>query len=235
MKVVFAGSSIYGVALSLGETVLRPPAVQGDIENAVHEGANVIGLIDGQFGQTGSVWHKEILYALSQGVVVLGAASMGALRAAECQTYGMIPVGQIAWAYCGGELIDDADVALAMAPVEFDFAPLSEPLVDALATIANLEELGCIEVQESAVLRTQARAIFFADRTDERIVRMGLSGERADAVLSLYRRHHVSLKAQDAMQLLGLVQNLRDERVVAPDWALSASPFWTRRESVGVL
>ena len=38
-----------------------------------------IGIIDGHFGNVPSVWHKEILFALSKGVEVSGAASMGAL------------------------------------------------------------------------------------------------------------------------------------------------------------
>ena len=44
---------------------------------AVIEGATVIGLIDGFFENVASVWHKEILFALSEGVQVFGAASMG--------------------------------------------------------------------------------------------------------------------------------------------------------------
>ena len=53
-----------------------------------------IGIIDGVFLDVASVWHREILWALSQGVHVFGAASMGALRAAELDGFGMRGVGR---------------------------------------------------------------------------------------------------------------------------------------------
>ncbi|MEJ0097006.1 MAG: TfuA-like protein [Bauldia sp.] len=56
------------------------------MSKAVLAGASVIGLVDGVFENVASVWHKEILYALSEGVQVFGAASMGALRAADVRT-----------------------------------------------------------------------------------------------------------------------------------------------------
>ena len=84
MKLLFAGSSLYAHAVDLSGLVVRSFAVQGDIANAVHAGATAIGLVDGSFELTASVWHKEILYAISNGVTMLGASSMGALRASEC-------------------------------------------------------------------------------------------------------------------------------------------------------
>ena len=45
-----------------------------------------IGIIDGYFQQVPSVWHKEILWAMAQGVHVFGSASMGALRARRART-----------------------------------------------------------------------------------------------------------------------------------------------------
>ena len=96
MKVLFAGPSVYGLDLDLSGIVLRHPAKQGDVIAAVRDGATAIGLVDGYFGGAAAVWHKEILYALSLGVRVLGASSMGALRAAECAAYGMEPIGEVA-------------------------------------------------------------------------------------------------------------------------------------------
>ena len=54
-----------------------------------------IGLIDGVFLDVPAVWHRELLWALSEGVHVFGAASMGALRAAELAPFGMRGVGTI--------------------------------------------------------------------------------------------------------------------------------------------
>ena len=63
--------------------------------SAVSAGATVIGIVDGYFEYVAPVWHKEILYALSSGCTVLGAASMGALRACECAAFGMRGIGRI--------------------------------------------------------------------------------------------------------------------------------------------
>jgi hypothetical protein len=80
MKVVFAGPSLFGCEIKAPDVEFRPPAAQGDILQAVHDGASVIGTVDGCFESVASVWHKEILYALSRGVRCLGAASMGLAR-----------------------------------------------------------------------------------------------------------------------------------------------------------
>ena len=82
-----------------------PPAQAGDVYRACHSaGAETIGLIDGFFGTAPSVWHKEVLFALSRGVRVLGSSSMGALRAAECAAFGMEGVGEIYDMYAAGVL-----------------------------------------------------------------------------------------------------------------------------------
>ena len=62
------------------------------------------------------VWHKEILWALPEGVPVFGSASMGALRAAELRGFGMRGVGRIFEAFREGALEDDDEVALAHGP-----------------------------------------------------------------------------------------------------------------------
>ena len=46
-------------------------------------------IVDGSFQWTPAVWHKEILWAMGRGVHVFGAASMGALRAAELDGFGL--------------------------------------------------------------------------------------------------------------------------------------------------
>src|SRR3546814_19886665 len=90
---VFAGPSLRE-ALPPGFKLL-PPAKQGDVFGVARSRPLAIGLIDGYFEQAPAVWHKEILWALSQGIHVFGAASMGALRAADLQAYGLRGVGKI--------------------------------------------------------------------------------------------------------------------------------------------
>src|SRR6185436_15946902 len=107
----------------------RPPAAHGDVLRAALRRPRAIGLVDGVFEGVPAVWHKEILFALAEGVHVFGAASMGALRAAELSTFGMRGIGQIYDWYAGGAIDADDEVALVHGPYETDFLALSEPLV----------------------------------------------------------------------------------------------------------
>ena len=62
-----------------------------------------------------SLWHLDLRIALSEGVHVLSAASMGALRAVEIAPFGMVGIGAVYRAYAEGRLTNDADVALLRA------------------------------------------------------------------------------------------------------------------------
>jgi hypothetical protein len=99
--------------------VWRPPAAYGDIIRAVIEfSPKQIVLIDGVFHQSLAVYHKELVFALLEGIVCIGAASMGALRAAELWRYGMIGVGEIFEMYRAG-CEDDSLVAMTFQPDSF--------------------------------------------------------------------------------------------------------------------
>ena len=72
------------------EVELWPPICQGDLSTALERSRPAaILIVDGEFSQNLSVWHKEILHALHLGVRVIGVSSMGALRAAELDRFGM--------------------------------------------------------------------------------------------------------------------------------------------------
>lgn len=219
MKVLFAGPSLAGQSYDRSGLDVRAPARQGDLHRAVLDGADAIGLIDGVFGFVPSVWHKEILFALKQGVRVLGAASIGALRAGECAVYGMEAVGPIAESYVSGARNEDADVCLAHAPAELDFMPLSEPLVDVEATVAAMQVTGA----EALALRVSAQSIYFADRTVEAIVAgAGLPPDFADR----YRAARVRAKTADALLLVDRLRALPPGRGPVPDWEFVVSEPW---------
>jgi hypothetical protein len=225
VKVLFAGPSLFGVRYDRKGIDVRPPARQGDLHQAVLDGATAIGLVDGVFGFVPSVWHKEILFAIQSRVHVLGAASLGALRAAECAEFGMEPVGAIAMSYLDGERIEDGDVCLAHAPEEMDFMPLSEPLVDAEATIAKMRSAGATSAAETDALMIAARSLYFGDRTADTIAeRAGLR-----QLAGRYREHRVSAKATDALLLVERLRALPDGLAKAPrNWSFVSSDPWRR-------
>ncbi|PKR90742.1 antibiotic resistance protein [Pleomorphomonas diazotrophica] len=227
MKLLFAGPSLRGVETPPG-LGLRPPAGKGDICRAVEEGVDVIGLIDGYFETTAAVWHKEILHALSSGVRVFGAASIGALRAAECAVFGMKGIGAIFEAYAAGRIEDDAEVALLHAPRELGYAPLSEPLVNVRATLDRLLRDGSIDGNQFQRLTEAASSIFYKERTWRAILVAALrsSDERAH-IGGLVRSFRVDQKAIDAMALMRAVELADDARLTeAPGWEFSHTSYF---------
>ena len=169
--VIFLGPSLdTGRAREiLDEAEYRPPAKRGDILRAVEDGADIIVLIDGVFFQDCSVAHKEILAALKAGVTVVGASSMGALRACEMDTLGMIGIGRVYRMYRDGILISDDEVALACDPFTDD--AVSEALVDIRITCEDALAKQIISGSLHDCLITAAEGMYYPERTYRSIIR----------------------------------------------------------------
>ncbi len=197
-RVVCAGPTIHGIDRTEFDILnFHPPASRGDLLRLVSDGASAILLIDGLFGDRPSVSHKEILYVLSRGIPVFGAASLGALRAAECSTFGMQGIGAIFEDYESGARVSDADVAIIHAPVELQWQPVSTALVDIDATLDAISEVFSIDA--TTKLRSVAKHIHFAKRTWSEIVKQaGL----ADNLVAILADRTVHLKQQDALEAL---------------------------------
>lgn len=186
MKVcVFVGPTLApGDAAGVLEARYLPPVKQGDVYRAVSLfEPRAIGIIDGYFQWAPSVWHKEILWAIVHGVHVFGAASMGALRAAELAPFGMRGVGRIFEAYrdgalagCGDEAFEDDDeVAVVHGPPESGYLAASEAMVNLRCTFSNAECAGVISGATRARLVAIAKVLYFPERS------YGLLLERARA------------------------------------------------------
>ncbi len=210
MKIVFVGPSLPEVEVLTrdDDIVVAGPALQGDILAAVNRGARVIGIVDGGFEYTAPVRHKEILYALSRGVLVFGAASMGALRAAECNAFGMVGVGRIFRDYESGANIDDADVALVHAPAELGYRSLSVALVNVRATLDALERQGRLSGNARAHIQEVAAAIFFKERTWRAIVEQcgAADGLKQPELLKILVSNAVDQKRADSIELLAALR-----------------------------
>ena len=235
MKILFAGPTLHGEIaggrLRDAPTVLcRGPARQGDIARAALEGASAIGLVDGLYEDVAAPWHKEILFALAQGVTVLGGASIGALRAAECAAFGMIGVGEIFESYLSGARVDDSDVAQLHAPAELDYAPLTEALVNVEATLAALVAGGRLGKRVGEELGSIARALFFKSLTFEAIIaRAGLPAAEAARIVDLMGEHRIDLKRRDAHLLMERLQALpAGRRAPETAWRLEEPRVWSR-------
>jgi len=188
------------------DAIFLPPAAQGDVYRVALAKPVAIGIIDGYFERVPSVSHKEILWAMAQGVHVLGAASMGALRAAELSLFGMEGVGAIHDAYTRGEIEADEEVAVAHALTEEAYRPLSEALVNVRATLCAAERAGVIPVATRVRLEEIAQGLFYPDRCYPILLRraamLGLPPEHLDALRAFLPEGRVDQKRLDAIALL---------------------------------
>jgi len=207
-RIVFVGPTL---SRTEAESILTarylPPARQSDILSVVSKlDPKVICLIDGEFGQSLSVWHKEILFALEKGVKVFGASSMGALRAAETWKFGMIGVGRIFEQYRDSLLTDDDDVALTYAPAELGFINITLPLVNIQATLERAVACGLVTNVLSRKVEETSKRLHFSARDISTICARGkLSALEAKIVETLFAENYVDQKKIDAISLLQIV------------------------------
>lgn len=190
----------------LPDVEILPPARQGDLYRAARDGAAILGLVDGYFDRVEAVAHKEVLWAMSRGVHVLGAASMGALRAAELASFGMEGVGEIFARLRRGELTDDDEVAVAHATSEHGYRRTSEALVDIRATLAAALSTGVIGEETHARMVSAAKALFYPDRVYPVILARAEAAGAAPAELAAFcaflPRGRVEQKRRDALALM---------------------------------
>ena len=233
--VIFLGPSLpVHEAEEILDATYLPPARQTDfLTAAVNLRPDAIGLIDGVFLQSLSVWHKEILFALDQGILVYGASSMGALRAAETAEYGMIGVGEIYRQYASGELQDDDEVALAHASADQNYQKASEPMVNIRATLAAAEKAGIVDAAQRARMNAIAKAMYFADRTFAAIFEVAgaecVPPDLREKLASFIRTNYVDQKKQDAIELLRNIKQL--ESMERESWP-EPKPFELNRSNL---
>ena len=201
--VVFCGPSLRAQDVApFSGFEFRPPVRQGDLYAATRDGPRAIGVIDGYFDGQPAVLHKEILWALTRGIAVFGASSMGALRAAELHSFGMRGVGRIFEAYRDGALTDDDEVALIHGPPEMGYVHLSEPMVNIRATLEQAVAQKVIDMPTAARLAESSKARFYRDRTwPDVLADVGDSG-KAEALALWLPTGKVDRKREDGLELL---------------------------------
>jgi hypothetical protein len=193
-----------------------PPVAQGDIYRAAQRRPAAIGIIDGFFSGAPSVWHKEILWAISQGIDVFGSASMGALRAAELHPFGMRGVGRIFEDFRDGVLEDDDEVAVVHGPAETGFLPASEPMVNIRATLARAQSEGVLGAASRHALERHAKSLFFPHRSWDVLLAaardLGLGEEERAALESWLPNGRIDQKREDALAMIAAMQEMPGHR-----------------------
>lgn len=171
--VVFLGPTLDArEAAVLLDADFRGPAARGDVYRAAVERPPAIGLVDGFFHSQPAVWHKEIAWALSEGIAVFGSASMGALRAAEMATFGMRGVGRVFEDFHAGRLEDDDEVAIVHGPAELGYLVASEAMVNIRATLRAATAQGVLSDDLAQALTRLAKGLFYPDRSYPRLLEL---------------------------------------------------------------
>jgi hypothetical protein len=225
------------------DAVYLPPVRQGDVyRTVVRHRPRAVGIIDGYFQQVPSVWHKEILWAMAQGVHVFGSASMGALRAAELAPFGMRGVGLIFEAYRDGRLApypsepfeDDDEVAVVHGAAEVGFVPISEAMVNIRCTLASAMEAGVIAPATRDMLARLGKELFYPDRSYRRLLALGrkegLPTTELDALGAWLITGGVNQKRADALAMLTTMREFiaSEPGPARVDYVFEASAMWNR-------
>jgi hypothetical protein len=207
-RFLFVGPSLPDAGRLVGDhdVTVVPPIAAGDLLALGLARDDRVGIVDGYFHQARAIPHKEIMAVLAAGVDVLGAASMGALRAAELGPWGMRGIGGIYAAYRDGELVGDDEVTLLHGPAEEGYRHLSAPLVNLRATLGAAARAGQCSARTADRLVEALRTVPYRDRSCRRLPdhaeAVGLDRASAVRLMEYCLANQVDRKRSDAEQLL---------------------------------
>lgn len=220
---VFAGPTIpHSEASRYLNALFLPPAGMGDLFlNYQKHKPKIMALIDGVFLNEPAVWHKEIMWLLSQQVHVYGCSSMGALRAAELHRHGMVGSGMVFNAYVDGfypgyldeTFEDDDEVAVIHAPSELGFTPVSEAMVNIRSTFNACVRDGIVTAQTAADLVNFSKQQFYQQRSYKAVLQfaestLALAPQKISELKSWLDDNQINQKSDDAVEMLKSISKL---------------------------
>jgi TfuA protein len=213
--IVFIGPSLdIGKAKRIFDADYRPPAKKGDflrLMNCISDDHRVIvGLVDGLFLQDYPPTPIEVFQlVVKKNMLVVGGASLGALRAVELEKYGMIGIGKIFELYKKNTIAADDEVAVTFAPENQQLQ--SEAMVDIRYNLFVALRKGVIDKNTRRAAVKVAKSIYFPDRNYEVIVnetkrRYPSSSDYLESFRSYISENRQSLKEKDAIKLVNYVK-----------------------------
>ena len=202
---------------------LRLPIRRGDLYRDREQGGALFVILDGVLIQEPAVPPREIIDVLQDGATVIGAASMGALRAAECWPAGMQGVGTIYRLFRQGRLHSDDEVILTFAPPNDDvdddhdpYRPLSLALINIRYALRRAVRRRRLLVEQAGRIVRHAETLHFSERRWP--VLLAQTGIQDDSLCAFLEAQ--DLKQIDAIRALRTVAR----RLEAGAYALSPRP-----------
>jgi hypothetical protein len=160
---VFLGPTLsHAEARAILDVEYQPPITTSDLDRAMADGVDVIGIIDAAFLRECTATPTQIVACLRRGVVMYGAASAGALRAVETERFGMRGVGGIFELFRSGF---EAEDELAVSYDPDTMRALSEAMINVRYAATQAMVAGILSQAGYDAVIAVGKAIYFADRT----------------------------------------------------------------------
>ena len=211
--IIFLGPSLtHEKARKILDAEYKPPAKKGDfLKFATQTNVlTVVGLVDGYFLQDYPPSPIEVYQLIMRkNTVVIGSASLGALRAVELEKFGMIGVGKIFELYKRGTINADDEVAVTFTQEAQSLQ--SEAMIDIRFNLFLAERKGIIDKITKKTVARVAKSVYFPyrnygdiiDKTKNMHPELENDLESFRAYIDRYRQ---SLKEKDAIRLVEYIK-----------------------------
>jgi hypothetical protein len=147
---------------------------------------------------------------MARGVHVYGSASIGALRAAELHSFGMIGVGRIFAAYRDGVLFDDDEVAVSHGPEELGYRAVTEAMVNIRATLDHAVARRVLDRRLACALTEIGKTLFYKERSWDAVLQLAakrnLLPMLPDHFAAWLRDERVDQKRADALEMIATIR-----------------------------
>ena len=188
------------------EVIYKRPIQRGDLNLAIKERPQIIAIIDGVFHQNSAVGHKEILTMIDKGIDVFGASSMGALRASELDSLGMVGIGYCYEQYASGAIDSDDEVAVMLDSESLE--PLSVPLISMRYVFDNAVGKNILTEEEKLELLSIAKEMYYPKRNYANVLsKSSLDNVKKEELIN-FIRETPDIKKQDAKCLIEHIKSI---------------------------
>jgi TfuA protein len=218
--VIFLGPSLSRQkAKNILEADYRPPAKKGDLLRLADltKDLAMVGLVDGFFLQDYPPTPIEVYQlATKKNMLLVGAASLGALRAVELEKFGMIGIGKIFELYKTGKI--DADDEVAVTFEEGQHTLQSEAMIDIRFNLFIAKRKGIIDETTKREITKVAKNVYFPFRNYTDILDLTKQQyPRSNSYIESFRTYitnnRESLKERDAIKLIKYMkQQIQQEK-----------------------
>jgi TfuA protein len=218
--IIFLGPSLSREkAKDILEADYRPPAKKGDLLRLADltKDITMVGLVDGFFLQDYPPTPIEVYQlATKKNMLLVGAASLGALRAVELEKFGMIGIGKIFELYKTGKI--DADDEVAVTFEEGRHTLQSEAMIDIRFNLFIAKRKGIIDERTKREITKVAKNVYFPFRNYTDILDLTKQQyPRSDSYIESFRAYitnnRESLKERDAIKLIKYMkQQIQQEK-----------------------